>query len=48
MPEDLAQPLSLPAGNHEFGDLDEEQKQEWLRHKALDEILQTEQLYLYS
>lgn len=42
MPEDQ----QTPTGNQEFGDLDEEHKQEWLRQKALDEILQTEQLYL--
>ena len=43
MPEDL---LALPTGSQEFADLDEDQKQEWLRQKAVDEILQTEQLYL--
>lgn len=47
MPEDLPQQQQqTPSNNQDFGDLDEEHKQEWLRQKALDEILQTEQLYL--
>ena len=45
MPEDLPQPPPALTSNQEFAELDGDKKQEWLRQRALDEILQTEQLY---